>query len=109
MRKKNIYIENRKISSKDKPFIIAEISANHKKSINLVFKILEAAAESGVDAVKFQTFLPNEITLNSSKKTFRSKITLITNLGITEHFIVYIKREVFLLNGTKEHLIKQKN
>ena len=70
---KKLFIENRKISSENKPFIIAEISANHKKSIKLVYKLLEAAAECGVDAVKFQTFLPDEITINSKKKDFLIK------------------------------------
>ena len=67
---KKLIIEKRKISKKNKPFIIAEISANHKKSIKLVFKLLKAAADCGVDAVKFQSFLPDEITINSKKKDF---------------------------------------
>lgn len=71
-KKKYIY-RKKKISTNNKPFIIAEISANHKKSINLVYKLLKSAADSGVDAVKFQTFLPNEITFNSKKKDFLIK------------------------------------
>ena len=73
MKKNSIYISNKKISTNNKPFIIAEISANHKKSIQVVYQLLKAAADSGVDAVKFQTFLPDEITMNSKKEDFLIK------------------------------------
>jgi N-acetylneuraminate synthase len=73
MKKNSIYISNKKISTNSKPFIIAEISANHKKSIQVVYQLLKAAADSGVDAVKFQTFLPDEITMNSKKEDFLIK------------------------------------
>lgn len=37
-------------------FIIAEAGVNHNGDINLAKKLIDAAAQSGVDAVKFQTF-----------------------------------------------------
>jgi len=40
--------------------IIAEAGVNHNGDINLAHKLIDAAAEAGADAVKFQTFLTEE-------------------------------------------------
>ena len=42
-----------------KTTIIAEIGINHNGDINLAKKIIDAAKDSGVDGVKFQTYEPN--------------------------------------------------
>jgi len=39
-------------------FIIAEMSCNHNQDINLAYEIIDAAAEAGADAIKFQTYTP---------------------------------------------------
>ena len=57
-------------SKTKRPFIIAEISSNHNQSFERLFNIVEAAAKAGVSAIKLQTFLPDEITLNSSAEHF---------------------------------------
>ena len=67
---KKLRIKNKFISERDKPFIIAEISANHKNSIKKTYKLLEEASKIGVDAVKFQTFNLEDMTLNLNKKEF---------------------------------------
>ena len=46
------------ISNKNKPFIIAEISANHKNNLSHLLKMIDSAAEVGASAVKIQT-IPN--------------------------------------------------
>lgn len=63
-------ILNRKIGFKHKPFIIAEISANHNGSLNKALKIVDQAALCGVSAIKIQSINPDKITLNSRKKNF---------------------------------------
>ena len=65
-----IKIKNRYISEKEKPFLIAEISANHKNSLKKTFQLMKEAKKIGVDAVKFQTFDLNEMTLNIKKNEF---------------------------------------
>ncbi len=47
-------------------FIIAEAGVNHNGSVDLAKKLIEAAAEAGADAVKFQSF---KATLLVSKNT----------------------------------------
>ena len=38
--------------------VVAEIGNNHEGNFDLAIKMIESAASSGVDAVKFQTFVP---------------------------------------------------
>lgn len=70
---KKLNINNRIISEKNLPLVVAEISANHQNSINKTFKLLKKAAKSGVEAVKFQTYDLNEMTLNINKNEFLIK------------------------------------
>lgn len=65
-----IYIDKKKIGSTEPVYIIAEISANHLQDLNRAKSIIMAAAESGADAVKLQTYRPDTITLNCKTKEF---------------------------------------
>lgn len=51
--------------------IIAELSANHGHSIDVVKKSIELAKESGADAIKIQTYTPDTITLNCDNEYFQ--------------------------------------
>jgi len=53
-----------------KPLIIAEMSANHCGSLRNALQIIDSAKKCKVDAIKIQTYIPSEITLNSNKKDF---------------------------------------
>ena len=68
-----IKVNKKIISNKTKPFIVAEISANHKNSLKNTFKLIKAAAKAKVDAVKFQTFNLDDMTLKINKKEFLIK------------------------------------
>ena len=63
-------ILNRKISKNKEPFIIAEISANHNKSIKRTIKLIREAKKVGADAIKLQTYNADSMTLNSKNKYF---------------------------------------
>jgi sialic acid synthase SpsE len=47
---------DRWIGSGQPCFVIAEIGSNHNHDFDLAKKMIDAAAEAGVDAIKFQTF-----------------------------------------------------
>lgn len=44
-----------------KPYVIAEIGANHNGDIELAKKIIDSAKECGADAVKFQSWTPKTL------------------------------------------------
>jgi len=66
-------IKNREISRHTKPFIVAEMSGNHNQSLERAIEIVDAAADSGVDAIKLQTLKPDEITLDIRSGDFLIK------------------------------------
>ena len=63
-------INNDRIGEGFKPYIIAELSANHGGSIDRAKKSIKAAKQSGASAVKLQTYTPDTMTLNSQKDDF---------------------------------------
>ena len=52
------------------PFIIAEMSGNHNQSMDRAKEIIKAAASTGVQAVKFQTYTPDTITIDHRGGSF---------------------------------------
>lgn len=59
-----IRIADRIIGRKYPPFIVAEMSGNHNQSLERALKIIEAAAKSGVHAVKLQTYTADTMTID---------------------------------------------
>ncbi len=66
-------ISDRKIGEGYPTFIIAELSANHMNDFDIAVKTIEAMADAGVDAVKFQTFTPDTITIDCDNEYFHIK------------------------------------
>ena len=58
-----------------KVFIIAEAGVNHNGSIHLAKKLIEKAAFSGADAVKFQTFKAENLVSKNAPKADYQKLT----------------------------------
>lgn len=56
--------------STDAPFIIAEMSGNHNQSLQTALDIVDAAAATGADALKIQTFTPDSMTLDLADGEF---------------------------------------
>lgn len=51
-----------------KCLIIAEAGVNHNANLNLAFKMVDVALEAGVDVIKFQTAVPEEVVTKFAKK-----------------------------------------
>ena len=57
--------------TKEKVFIIAELSANHNHDLNIALETIKTMKEAGADAVKIQTYTPDTITINCSNEYFQ--------------------------------------
>jgi len=44
--------------------VVAEVSANHNRQFDLAVRLIETAKECGADAVKFQAYTPDTLTIN---------------------------------------------
>ncbi len=56
-----------------RPFIIAEMSGNHNQSLERALAIVDAAAKTGVQALKLQTYTADTITLDVRGGDFEIK------------------------------------
>ena len=66
-------IGNYTISSTSPVFIIAELSANHNGSLDTAIETIRAAKRAGANAIKFQTYTADTITIDSKKEDFLIK------------------------------------
>ena len=56
---------------KTKTVIVAEIGNNHEGNLSVAKKLIDEAKKCGVDAVKFQTFLPEKFIYKKDKKRIK--------------------------------------
>jgi len=71
MKNPTIEIDKIKIGIDHKPYIIAELSANHNGKIDNAYKIIEHAKKCGASAIKIQSYTPETITLNLNHNDFK--------------------------------------
>ena len=64
-------IAGRPIGPDHEPYVICELSGNHNGSLERALKLLEAAAATGADAVKIQSYTPDTITIDHDGPGFR--------------------------------------
>lgn len=68
---RNFRIENREIGPDTAPYIIAEMSGNHKGDLARALALIDAAKAAGADAVKIQTYTADTITIDHDGPEFR--------------------------------------
>jgi len=67
----DIKLGARTVGSDHPCFVIAELSANHNHDLSRALDSIDAAAESGADAIKLQTYTADTITFRSDAAPFQ--------------------------------------
>lgn len=67
----SVSIAGRTIGSGHEPYVICELSGNHNGSLDRALQLLEAAAATGADAIKIQSYTPDTITIDHDGPGFR--------------------------------------
>jgi len=67
----HIEIAGRLIGADCEPFVICELSGNHNGSLDRALSMIDAAADTGCDAVKIQTYTADTITMDVDRPEFR--------------------------------------
>lgn len=68
-----IEIAGRKIGADYPPYVICELSGNHNGSLERCLSMVDAAADTGCDAIKIQSYTADTITLDVDRPEFRIK------------------------------------
>jgi pseudaminic acid synthase len=63
-------IDARQIGPDQPPYVIAEVSNNHLADVDRASRLIEAAARTGADAVKIQTYDADSLTIDSDRPEF---------------------------------------
>jgi N-acetylneuraminate synthase len=66
-----IDIAGRKIGADFAPYVICELSGNHNGSLERCLTLVDAAAATGCDAIKIQTYTAETITLDVDRPEFK--------------------------------------
>lgn len=109
------------MSKRQPTFVIAEAGVNHNGSLDLALRLVDAAKESGADAVKFQTFHAGSlVTQHADKAAYqqrsvpgsRSQLEMLRDLELTHSDFEMIQRHCesrgieFLSSAFDEHSLR---
>src|SRR6185295_18057074 len=91
--RQHISIGSRTVGAGEPCFIIAEAGINHNGDIGLASDLVDAAAEAGADAIKFQTHFPEHEMLRGGATAAyvgESLLDLLTRTALTreDHFVL---------------------
>jgi N,N'-diacetyllegionaminate synthase len=81
-----------------KTFIIAEVGVNHNADLDMAYKLIDKAVSAGVDAVKFQTAIPEMVVTGYAQKASYQKDTS----GADESQLEMIRKLLFPLETHKD-------
>lgn len=66
-----ITIDGRLIGPSHRPYVICELSGNHNGSLERALALIDAAAKTGCDAIKIQSYTPDTMTIDCDNDDFQ--------------------------------------
>lgn len=72
---RNIQISGKNIGAKAPVFLIAEAGVNHNGDLSIAKKLIDVAVKAKVDAIKFQTFITENLILKTTQKVEYQKVS----------------------------------
>ena len=67
----HIEIAGRRIGADHAPYVICELSGNHNGSLDRALSMIDAAADTGADAIMIQTYTGDTITMDVDRPEFK--------------------------------------
>ncbi len=64
----SIQVGTRRVGNQEPAFIIAEVGVNHNGDVDTAIELIDAAADAGADAVKFQSFSADALATAAAPK-----------------------------------------
>ena len=74
-----VRVGRKTVSDASPTYLIAEIGINHNGDIEIAKKLIDESVKAGFDAVKFQTFIPEQMTHSKTKLAEYQKKTKFKN------------------------------
>ena len=68
---KVIKIDEQSVGIDHRPMVVAELSGNHNGQLEQALRLIELAHASGADAIKFQTYTPDTMTIRADQADFK--------------------------------------
>ena len=85
-----------------KIFIIAEAGVNHNGKISLAKKLISEAKKTGADAIKFQTFIPDQISSKIAKTAVYQSKKQYSQYKLLKKLSLNFKEKILLKNYCKK-------
>lgn len=101
-----IRIGSREVGVNKSVFIIAEAGINYNNELKKAYRMVDEAVKAGVDAIKFQTFVADEIQLrNSVKPAYQNRIKRKSYYEIIKELEPIFEDQIKIKNYCKKHNI----